>query len=409
MRIRSLFLVIGLAAGHAAYGDWPQFRGPDGQGHAGDVSLPTKWSEQEGIRFKVSLPGQGWSSPIIVGGRIWMTTATEDGHSLRALSVDAQTGRLLHDVEVFRVSEPVRINPKNSHASPTPVADHERVYVHFGAMGTAALDLLTGKVLWRNEELLVDHKEGPGSSPILVGPLLVVNCDGIDHQYVAALDRRTGRIAWRTPRSGPMEDNTDFRKAYSTPLVIAVGGEELIVSPGAGRLAAYQPATGREAWTIFFKGFSTVPRPSFDGHRLFFCTGYMRPSLWAVRPDGAGDVTSSHVLWKLPDQVPANPSPILVDGQLYMVSDQGIASRVDCDTGKVTWKERLGGNYSASPISARNMIYFCSENGRTSIIEAGANPKVIARNDLDGRLLASPAVLGNDLFLRTTTHLYRIE
>src|SRR5262249_47876408 len=243
MQVVSLFLA-GLLCGSGVPADWPQFRGPDGQGHSSARGLPLRWNEKENVRWKTAIPGLGWSSPVIGDGRVWLTTATDDGHSLRAICVDADSGRLLRDIEVFRVKDPPPINPKNSYASPTPVLDDGRLYVHFGTFGTACLEAASGKILWINQELRLDHKEGPGSSPILCGDLLILNCDGLDVQYVAALDKKTGRLAWKTKRTGARAQNPDFRKAYTTPLVIRVGGKDQIVSVGADRTSAYDPATG---------------------------------------------------------------------------------------------------------------------------------------------------------------------
>ena len=202
MRIPIVFLLAFPFLPAPAQPDWPQFRGPDGQGHSSATGLPLQWSETTNIRWKVPIPGRGWSSPVLGGGQIWLTTALDDGHSLRALCLEQQTGKLIHNIEVFQIPKPPVINGKNSYASPTPVLEPGRLYVHFGTFGTACIDTSTGKILWTNQELRLDHKEGPGSSPAVCGDLLILNCDGIDVQYVAALDKHSGRVAWKTPRSG---------------------------------------------------------------------------------------------------------------------------------------------------------------------------------------------------------------
>jgi outer membrane protein assembly factor BamB len=278
---------------------WPQFRGPDGQGHADAVGLPVTWSDDENVTWKTAIAGRGWSSPVVDGDRIWLTTALDDGRSLHALCIDRASGRIVHDEHVFNIDEPAKINAKNSYASPTPVIEGDRVWVHFGTYGTACLDSRSGKILWTNNELKLDHKEGPGSSPILVGNLLVVNCDGMDVQYVVALDKRTGSIVWKAERSGRKNADPDLRKAYSTPLAIDVAGRKQIVSVGADRASAYDAATGAELWYVDFEGFSNVPRPLFAGGLVILDTGYMKPQLWAIRPDGAGDVTESHIVWRV--------------------------------------------------------------------------------------------------------------
>ncbi|MBI1913364.1 MAG: PQQ-binding-like beta-propeller repeat protein [Planctomycetes bacterium] len=408
VQVVSLFLA-GLLCRPAVAVDWPQFRGPDGQGHSSARGLPLRWSEKENVRWKTAIPGLGWSSPVIGDGQVWLTTATGEGHSLRAVCVDAASGRLLRDVEVFRVKDPPPINPKNSYASPTSVLEDGRLYVHFGTLGTACLETASGKILWTNQELRLDHKEGTGSSPILCGDLLIVNCDGLDVQYVAALEKKTGRLAWKVKRTGARSENPDFRKAYSTPLVIRVGGKEQVVSVGADRTSGYDPATGKEIWWVDYNGFSNTPRPVFGHGLVFLCTGYFHPEVWAVRSDGKGDVTKTHVVWRDARQAPANPSPLLVDDILYTVSDTGIVTARTAKTGRQLWSERLGGPVTSSPLDADGHLYSFDEEGKASVLRPGPKFELLARNSLDGRVLASPAVAGRALFLRTDGHLYRIE
>jgi len=393
----------------AAGDDWPQFRGPDGQGHSSARGLPLTWDETQNVAWKTPIAGRGWSSPVVRGDQIWLTTALDDGKSLRAVCFATQTGKLMHDVEVFQPQQPGLVNAKNSHASPTPVIEKDRLWVHFGTLGTACLDTTNGAVLWRNDELRLDHQEGAGSSPVVCGDLLIVNCDGIDVQYIAALDKRTGLVAWKTGRTGATNPKPDYRKAYSTPLAIDVAGRRQIISVGAERAYAYDPLDGSELWWVDIPGFSNVPRPIFAHGVVYIATGYMKPQLWAIRPDGHGDVGASHVAWRAANQAPANPSPVLVDDLLFMVSDQGVATCLDARSGKELGKTRLGGNYSASPVAADGRIYFFSEEGEGIVVTADKDLKILARNRLEGRILASPAVVNRGLLVRTETHLYRIE
>ena len=346
-------------AGAWAGEDWPQLRGPGGEGHSDSRNLPLTWSETENVQWKTAIPGEGWSSPVILGNQIWFTTALSDGKSLHAMCVARDTGRIVHDIELFTLEATPEKHATNSHASPTPVIERGRVYVHFGTYGTACLDTTNGKVVWKNEDLKLDHEVGPGTSPVLYGDLLVINCDGIDNRFVVALSKQTGQSVWKTERTGDPNPSPSMRKAFATPLTVRVDGNDLLVSPGADRVVAYHPEDGREAWVVRYPGFSNVPRP-IQGHGLVFvCTGYMTPQLWAIRPSGTGDITDSHVAWKVTKQVPAKPSPLLVEGELYMISDQGIATCLDALTGAELWKQRLGGNFSASPILAQGRIYFC--------------------------------------------------
>ncbi len=388
---------------------WTQFRGANGQGHATTQGIPLTWSETENIAWKTAIPGKGWSSPVVLGKQVWLTTALDGGKSLRALCVDLDSGAVQHNVEVFTPAEPVPINEKNSHASPSPVVEPGFVYVHFGAMGTACLDTKNGQVLWRNNELVIDHKEGPGSSPILFENLLIVNCDGQDKQYVAALDKRTGQSVWKTPRTGPFRAKIDFRKAYSTPAVFEVNGQPQLISAGADQVEAYDPRTGRELWRVLYQGFSNVPVPLFHDGIIYLCTGYTTPELWAIRADGHGDVTETHVLWRFKRQVSSNPTPVYLDGRIYLAGDRGVATCVDAGNGAAVWQERLGDNYSASPICVDGRIYFANEGGKVTVVEPGSKFKALAANQLEGRFMATPAVGPNCLILRTDSHLYCVR
>ncbi len=393
----------------ASAGDWPQFRGRTGQGIAADEDgdAPISFGPSDSLRWKTLVPGRGWSSPVVLDGLIWLTTAENEGKSLRALSFDLENGALRHNVELFTPENPVPINAKNSHASPTPVLAPGRVFVHFGTMGTACLESTTGRVLWKNSELVFDHQEGPGSSPILHGDLLIVHCDGRDHQDVVALRTDTGKVAWKTPRSAPLRSNTDFRKAFCTPLVIDVDGRPQLISPGADQTHAYDPATGRELWHVRYIGFSNVPRPVFGNGTVFLCTGYMKPELWALQPGGTGDVSETAPVWKHAKQVPANPSPVLVGDLLFFVSDGGIATCLESATGKPLWQQRLGGNFWASPVAVGDRLYFPSEEGAVHVLRASREFEPLATNDLKERIMASPAVVDGSFIVRTDPHLYR--
>jgi outer membrane protein assembly factor BamB len=391
----ALALLPALAAGE----DWPQFRGRDGQGHSAETGLPTVWSESENIAWKTPIPGLGWSSPVVHGKLVWLTTAIEESGSLRAVAIDRGTGAVVHDVEVFRKPDLGRVAQKNSHASPTPVLEGDRVYVHFGAHGTACLTS-SGEIVWKTI-LQHDHRHGPAGSPVVWNDLLIVACDGADHQYVVALDKKTGTARWKQNRSG--------ETAYSTPLVIQAGPVEQLVSVGGGAVMAYNPKSGSEIWRCRFDGQSSVPRPVFGGGLLYFCTGYWTPSLVALRVDGRGDVTHSHVVGRLHRSIPLTSSPLLHDGDLYMVSDQGAMTCVDAKSGHEHWHKRLGGEFSASPVLADGHIFLVSEDATTSVLAADREFKLLATNKLDGRAQASPAISDQAIYLRTDQHLYKIQ
>jgi outer membrane protein assembly factor BamB len=404
-------LLLAAASMSPAAENWPQFRGPTGDGQSDATGLPLRWSEKENVRWKTPIHGRGWSSPVIWDQQVWMTTATEDGRRLFAVAVDCRSGAVLHDLKLFDVAQPDEIHALNSYASPSPVIEAGRVYVHFGTYGTACLDTATGRTLWERRDLKCDHFRGPGSSPVLFENLLILHYDGIDLQYLVALDKATGRTAWRTDRSTDFGQlDGDLRKAYATPLVVEAAGRLQMLSPGAQAAMAYDPRTGKELWKILYPGgFSNVSRPLYGHGLAYLNTGFGQPQLWAVRPDGRGDVTATHVAWKLAKGVPAKPSPVLVGDLIFMVNDTGIASCVEAKTGRVVWHERIGGEYSASLLSAEGRVYAFSHDGRSTVFRPGRQYEALAVNRLDSGFMASPAVAGRAMFLRTKTDLYRIE
>jgi outer membrane protein assembly factor BamB len=374
--------------------------------------VPMTWSETENVAWKASIPGLGWSSPVTDGERIWLTTALEQGKRLVALCLDARTGDTTHTLEVFPDNDPKRIHRKNSHASPTPLIEGNHIYVHFGSYGTACLTQ-EGELLWRRT-LPYAHGHGPGGSPVLFDDLLIVNCDGTDEQYVVALDKRTGSTRWQTPRAHVSEARRSGQKSpamgFSTPLLVPTrGGEALVVSTGGDHVAAYDARSGQERWWCAYDGYSLVPRPVFGHGIVYVSTGYDDPSVLAIRLGGDGDVTQTHVEWTLRRGAPLNPSPLLVGNELYLVSDDGIATCVDAQTGRQHWQQRLGGSFSASPLVAEGRIYLLDEQGTTTVIAAGTTFRKLGTNSVTGRTLASLAAIDGSLFLRTDTHLYRID
>jgi outer membrane protein assembly factor BamB len=392
-----LFVILSLIS----FADWPQFRGPTGQGVSDERNLPLSWSETKNVRWKVEIPGRGWSSPVVQGDRIWLTTATEEGHSLRAIAVDVNSGTIQQNVEVFRLKSPKLTNGKNSFASPTPIVEGDRVYLHFGAYGTACITQ-SGEIVWKTKLEYDNGQHGPGGSPVLYDDLLIVSCDGLEQQFVIALDKATGKVRWKKMRE------TGYQ-AYSTPLIVSLPSGDQVISPGAFQAIAYEPRTGKEIWHVRYgEGFSNVPRPVYGNDMVFICSGFQEPSLLAVRVDGRGDVTKK-IVWKLDRGIPRTPSPLLVGNELYIVNDNGIATCIDAKTGEELWRARLDGNYSASPIYADGRIYFLSEEGVSIVIAPGRQLKHLATNQLDGPTLASMAVSHNSLFIRSATHLYRIS
>lgn len=416
-------------------GAWPRFRGPHGDGITPE-KLPTTWSETTNIAWKTEIPGRGWSSPVIDTKLIWMTTAVETPISperaaivrrdkitdkgmadqmklsgtitLYAVAVDAK-GNVVRQVSLFQIDEPVPVHNLNSNASPTPALAHGRVYCHFGTNGTACVDAETGDVLWRRQYSL-NHGVGPGSSPVVFDNLVILVCDGVDTQFVVALDAATGDEVWQTKRPPMKGDQGDLHKAFSTPTLIEFDGQPQLIAPGAQWFVAYDPRTGEEIWRVQHgDGFSNVPVAVVDHDIAFLCTGYMQPQLWAVRLGGKGDISDSNVIWRIRKSVPNMPSPIVVGDHLIFVSDQGVVSRVAARTGELQGQRRIGGNYSASPLLADGKLYFCSREGNTSVLKPDAELTEIAINTLNGQIMASPGVWGTTLILRTDTALYAVR
>jgi outer membrane protein assembly factor BamB len=388
---------------------WPAFRGPTGDGVSQEPNVPLEWSESQGIAWKTAIPGKAWSSPVIWSDLVWLTNATEDGRRLSAVAVAIDGGRIVHDITVFDIATPQFCHPFNSHASSTPVIEGDRLYVHYGSAGTACLDTASGRVLWTRQDLPCDHFRGPGSSPILHGDLLIVAFDGFDLQYVVALDKRTGGTVWRRDRDisyGTLDG--DAKKAYPTGTVITSGGREQVVLPSAGATIAYEPKTGNELWRVNHGGMNASARPLFAHGLVYLNTAAGGMRLLAVRPDGSGDVTGSHIAWKSAQGGGSRSSQLLLDDRLFLVGDAGTATVLDALTGKAVWQKRLAGEFSASPILADGRIYASNQNGETFVLSAEDPHAVLATNQLDAGCMASPAVFAGAIYLRTKTHLYRI-
>jgi outer membrane protein assembly factor BamB len=409
MRYSLCVLALLLSAALVRAGDnWPQFRGPAGTGISDSRGVPTHWSEKENIRWKVAIHDKGWASPVVWGDQVWLTTADKDGHKFYVLCIDRKSGKIVHDLKLFTVDKPDFCIPFNSYASPSPVIEEGRVYVHFGTYGTACLDTKTAKVLWERRDLKCNHWRGPGSSPIVYGKWLFLTFDGYDVQFVAALDKATGKTVWKKDRTIKYSsDDGDIKKGYSTPAILKVDGKPQLVSPAAEATIAYDPATGDELWRVIHGGMNEATVPLF-GHGLIYLTSGHTTNLLAVRQAGKGDVTKSGVAWTAKSGVPTRPSPLLIGAHLFFVSDTGLASCLNAKTGKQLWQERLGGAFSSSPVCAGGHIYFADQDGKTHVVAASPTYKKVAVNQLDAGCMASPAIAGDTLFLRTKTHLYCI-
>ena len=399
--------------------DWPQFRGPLGTGFIPNGGkLPAEWNESKNIDWKIALPGRAWSSPVVSGDTLWLTNADEKGHELSVISIDAKSGKLGFIKQLFHVDKPQYAHKFNTYASPTPIIEGRYVYLTWGSAGTACLNTKTKKVLWTRDDFVCDHFRGSGSSPILYENLLILTFDGADFQYVAALDKRTGKTIWKTNRSVDFQDlgadgkpfrDGDVRKGYSTPHIIKHGGITQLISIGAMACYSYDPLSGREIWRITERAqHSASTRPVYGQGLVFYPTGFAKGQLLAVDPGARGEAAETHIKWKLKRSVGNKPSILLIKEHIYMIADGGVASCVEAKSGKVLWSERIGGNYSASPVTDGKRIFFFSEEGKTTVVAAKPEYNVLAINQLEDGFMASPAVHKQTFILRTKSHLYRI-
>ena len=411
--------------------NWPEWRGANGQGVAVARDLPVEWSETKAVAWKTELPGRGWSTPVVWGNEIWMTTAIEkaakpedaekrlktntgdqpltvlESVSLRALCVARDSGKLLYDVELLNVKEPQWVHQLNSYASPSPVIGDGRLYAHFGSLGSACLDTKTQKLLWKNEDIHIMHENGPGSTPVLFEDKLIIHFDGSDQQFIAALDKNTGKLAWQTARSGKMNERAQLKKAYATPLVVPIGGKPVIVSPAADWLYGYEPATGKELWKVPYGelGFSMSVRPVADAEQIYVSTCFGKAQMIAFKYAGKD---TPEIAWRNNKNAPKMSSPVVSDGLLFYVDDGGIVSCIDAKTGEMIYRERLGGKFSASPILADGKLFFSSREGVVTVVQAGREFKILAQNKLDGQIMASPIAFDGTVLIRTDKALYRI-
>ncbi len=433
MTTRNLLLIVVLAIqSNLLLADWPQWRGPTGQGVATDARIPAEWNESQNIAWRTEVPGRGWSSPVIVGNQVWVTTAHETEASeeeaaarlkentgsqpltvlskvrIDAVCIDKQSGKILHQIPALHKSEPQWSHATNSYASPTPVIDGGRLYIQNGSYGTACIDLNSHEILWTNQELWVKHENGPGGSPTIWNDLIIFHMDGSDEQFIAAIDKQTGKVAWKTARSGEMNSNPQLKKAYGSPVVTKIHGQDVVISPAANWLYGYDPATGKELWKLAYEGlgFSIVPKPVVGDGMIFIGTSYMKPRMLGI--DITGDEPT--ITWSHNRNVPAISSPILIGDALYFVSDKGgIVTCLDAKTGSERWRNRIGGNHSSSPTSAGGLLLFHSREGETAVIRPGDKFELLHRNKLEGAHYATAAISENALFARTDKALYKIE
>ena len=404
--------------------NWPRFRGPNGQGHSAETGLPLHWSTNSNVAWKTPIPGDGWSSPVVWGGKIFLTSATENGTKCHVFCIEAASGKILWDKPVFD-QQPRRKEGKNSYATPTATTDGQHVFAVFGDGSIAALTM-TGDLLWTNREVNFYSRHGLGASPILHGDLLIMSYDGStqvaaagnypqvsdtertgwqipwDKSFIAALDTKTGKRVWTGKRGLS-------RIAHVTSFVAQVDGGDQLISGAGDRLGGFDLKTGALLWSIYAQGEGVTPSPVLGDGVVFASSGFEKTTLRAVKLGGAkGDVTETHIAWEQKKGCPTQPSPLYVKPQLYAITDGGVASCYNPTNGDILWQERVGGNFSASPVFADGKIYFLSEAGETTVIEAGPQFKILAKNPLGEKCQASMAVSGKRLFIRSDKNLFCI-
>ena len=397
--------------------NWTQLRGSTADGISASKTAPVKWSETENIVWKTPVAGRAWSSPIVYGNQIWVSSATDDGTRMFAVCIDFENGQIIQEIDLFQPQNIQRMHPTNSYATPTPCIEKGFVYMHFGTYGTACIDTKKMEVVWQRTDLNCEHMQGAASSPVLYENLLIVHLEGTDVQFIAALDKKTGQTVWKTNR--PSEKYEDappvYRKSFQTPLIVNVGGKHQLISNGSLFCMAYEPETGKEIWRLFYGEDSTVAMPLFFNGMVYVNSGWVLSQgtpffcrLYAVDPTGAGNITDTHVKWMSEEHIPQTSTPVIVDSLMYGVTERGMVSCRDAASGQIIWTQQLKGHFDASIIYAAGYLYFSEEKGTSYVIEPGRKYQPVAENTLDGKLKATPVILRNCILMRTDSHLYKI-
>jgi len=397
--------------------NWTHFRGSNLNGISADSLVPVTWSDSTNIVWKTNIRGRGWSSPVVEGNQVWLTTATTDGKEMSGLCIDFTTGKMLYDILLFRQDSIYRKHPVNTYATPTPCIGEGFVYLNFGSSGTACVSTSDGKIVWKRDDLKVDHMQGTGSSPILYKDFLIVHYEGTDQQFIVAMNKRTGETVWRADRPREYYDPLQpvGKKAYVTPVVITVDGKDLLISNGSAVCNAYDVLTGQEVWRVVQGEDSTISMPVFEDGIVFFYTSFVTPAegekyaeLMAVDPKGEGNITGTNILWRLKSPVLQLLTPLVKDGIIYTVDSKNNLLAIDARTGTTFYSLKLRNKYNSSPVYAGGRLYFSSVKGETVVLKAGRNPAVLAENHLHGEIFATPAIVRNSILIRNETTLYRI-
>jgi outer membrane protein assembly factor BamB len=402
---------------HAQEVNWTHFRGSNLNGISPETHIPVHWNDSSHVAWKTSIHGKGWSSPVVFGNQIWITTAEEDGSALYALCVDKNTGHILFDK---KLNEPDTVYPKhsfNSYATPTPCIEDGFVYLHFGSYGTYCLRTTDAELVWERTDFSCEHVQGPGSSPVIYKDMLILHFEGTDKQYLVALNKSNGRIIWKTDRPVECYESLEpiGKKAYTTPLIIRVNGKDLLISNGSAVCIAYDPDTGAEIWRVVRGEDSTIAMPFFENGLVYFYTSFTTPpggdkyaELLAVDPKGKGNIDETNIIWSYRAPILQLLTPVITGGLIYTIDTRSNMICLDALTGTKVWSEKVKGIFNASPVYADGNIYFSSTKGSTLVIREGRKPEVLAENSLKGEIWATPAIIENSLIIRTSGFLYRI-
>lgn len=397
--------------------NWTHFRGSHLDGIADVNQCPVNWTPDSNFVWKTSIHGRGWSSPVVYDDQIWMTTATEDGKEMYAVCVDFNTGKIIFDIKIFTPDSIYRKHDINSYATPTPCIERNFVFVHFGRYGTACLETRDGSLVWQRTDLFCMHVQGPGSSPILYKDLLILHLEGTDRQIITALNKTNGKTVWETERPEEVYNLLDpiGRKAYITPIVINVNGRDILISNGSAACIAYDPSTGNEIWRIVRGEDSTISMPFYEDGLVYFYTGFITSAdsdrfaeLMAVNPEGSGDIAQTNIQWRIRTPILQLSTPVIKDGYIYTIDSKSILMCLNAKTGELIWSKRMIGKYNSSPVYAAGNLYFSSTRGETIVIKEGPELDILAKNMLDGEIWTTPAILNNNILIRTSKFLYRI-
>jgi outer membrane protein assembly factor BamB len=395
---------------------WTHFRGSNLDAVSAE-QVPVVWNDTTNVIWKTEIRGKGWSSPVVYGNQVWVTTATVDGKEMSGICVDFKSGKVLYDILLFKQESIYGKHSINTYATPTPCIEEGFVYLNFGSSGTACVNTMDGKIVWKRDDLKVEHVQGTGASPIIYKDFLIVHYEGTDQQFIVALNKRTGETIWRIDRPKECYDPIlpIGKKAYTTPIVVNVNGRDLLISNGSAVCNAYDVETGKEVWRVVQGEDSTISMPITEDGVIYFYTSFVTPAggekyveILAVDPKGTGDVTNTHVLWRFKGPILQLLTPLVKDGIIYTVDSQNNLIAIDAKTGSSLYTKKLKNKYNSSPVYARGRVYFTSVKGETLVLKAGRTLEILAENKLPGELYATPAIAQSSILIRNESILYRI-